>query len=101
MTRAEQAALYAYPKKSAVSGVSMLGNNNRDDFMFQRDIFRKGYEQAEKDLALTWEDMKLIVNIADDILKGKTVFKSLHRFPLETVYYEEVLRRFNEIKHQL
>lgn len=50
MTRAEEAALNAYPKKPSVSGVSMLGNNDRDDFKFQRDIFQRGYEKAEKDI---------------------------------------------------
>lgn len=50
MTRAEEAALNAYPKKPSVSGVSMLGNNDRDDFNFQRDIFQRGYEKAEKDI---------------------------------------------------
>lgn len=86
MTRAEQAALYAYPKKSAVSGVSMLGNNNRDDFMFQRDIFRKGYEQAEKDLALTADDVGRIHNL---------VRKMQFRYNATVGCYPEVAEIFN------
>lgn len=98
MTRAEEAALYAYPKKSAVSGVSMLGNNNRDDFMFQRDIFREGYEQAEKDLALTWKDIQIIVEISDELVECMEVGIIEPYLANEQTFYEEVLRRFNEAK---
>lgn len=49
----------------------------------------KGYEQAEKDLALTWEDMALAfkcVNAALDDCDGKTREEVL----------KDALRRFNE-----
>lgn len=53
----------------------------------------KGYEQAEKDLALTWED---IVKIEDIV---QTVFDHTD-YALKGIQpaYEEVLRRFNELK---
>lgn len=50
-----------------------------------------GYEQAEKDLALSWEDIKLIVDIAGNI---KPCLRD------EQTFHEEVLRRFNEAKKQ-
>lgn len=55
-----------------------------------------GYEQAEKDLALTWEDVKAIVTIADSMLTH-TAWDAID-WPDEQKYYEEVLRRFNEQK---
>lgn len=66
--------------------------------MFQRDIFRKGYEQAEKDLALNWEDMKRIVEIADELTERMDAGIIDPYLASEQAYYKEVLRRFNEIK---
>ena len=59
--------------------------------------YKAGYEQAEKDLALTWEDMKTIEQIIatsdwyDFEINGKLWSKE---------FYEEVLRRFNEGKEK-
>ena len=51
--------------------------------------FVDGYRQAEKDLALTWEDASAIVEIAMDIIgEGK-----IHG---EQNIYTEVLKRFKE-----
>jgi hypothetical protein len=47
----------------------------------------RGYHQAEKDLALTWEDVKLIWNITDE----------MDNMP-EEEFYQEVLKRFNTQK---
>ena len=55
-----------------------------------------GYRQAEKDLALTLEDVKAIVTIADSMLTH-TAWDAID-WPDEQKYYEEVLRRFNEQK---
>ena len=57
--------------------------------------FRRGYEAAEKDLALTWEDIKTIVQILDDSdwydfeINGKLWSEE---------FYKEVLKRFKEAK---
>ncbi len=57
--------------------------------------YLQGYEQAEKDLALTWKDIKIIVKILADSdwydfeLNGKLWSKE---------FYEEVLTRFKQIK---
>jgi hypothetical protein len=62
-------------------------------------VFINGYEQAEKDLALTWEDIKKISRIldimVDDDLKGE-----IPKEWGEKEYYEEVLRRFNKAKEE-
>ena len=60
--------------------------------------FVKGYEQAEKDLALTWEDVKRIVEIADSLMPYVCVKQGdlEHNFQTEENYYREVLKRFNQ-----
>lgn len=72
--RAEQAALRAYPYETGVKGLICEQS---------RGIFIKGYEQAEKDLALTLEDVAYIVDTFY-FVEGSTKEKC-----------EEVLRRFN------
>ena len=75
--RAEQAALRAYPYETGVKGLICEQS---------RVIFIKGYEQAEKDLALTCEDVAYIVDTFYAV-EGSVKEKC-----------EEVLRRFNEYK---
>ena len=54
--------------------------------------YDKGYEQAEKDFALTAEDIRLI-----DSMVAK--FAAEHgEWPYRKDHYEEVLRRFNDLK---
>lgn len=57
--------------------------------------FVKGYEQAEKDLALTWEDIQTIDNIVVDMARNTD-------WPLrgQEVFYTEVLNRFNKSKEK-
>ena len=55
-----------------------------------------GYKQAEKDLALTWEDIKMIFTIADNY---DSEFNRPHIG--SDAYYKEVLRRFNEQKERM
>jgi hypothetical protein len=93
MTRAEERALEAYPTQDMYS--SLLDGSNR----LKREVFINGYEQAEKDLALTWEDIKKISRIldimVDDDLKGE-----IPKEWGEEEYYEEVLRRFNKVNEE-
>lgn len=63
-----------------------------------RRAFIHGYEQAEKDLALTCKDMKRIVNIADELTERMDAEIIEHYLISEQAYYEEVLRVFNETK---
>ena len=52
-----------------------------------------GYHQAEKDLELTWEDLKMIDDISDNVYAECDV----EMFD-EKEYYQEVLKRFKETK---
>ena len=85
--RAEQKAQRAY--------------TDHEGFTFddERKAYAKGYEQAEKDLALTWEDIKAIVTIADSMLTG-TAWDAIE-WPDQQKYYEEVLRHFNEQREKI
>lgn len=76
--KAEERALEAYPIES---------HEMYDDLYRQRNAYVKGYHQAEKDLELTWGDMKLIWNITDE----------MDNMP-EEEFYQEVLKRFKKLK---
>lgn len=59
------------------------------------DGYQEGYSQAEKDLALTWEDMRSIY----EIICGIDAELSALPYGLGyQEYWEEVLRRFNKSK---
>lgn len=137
--RAEERALEAYP-------IQMIGGGTcyRDINTTDREVFKQGYEQAEKDIIaiiesriaeilgdaqpkptirielkelitriekanemktqeLTWQDIKRIVKIADDLIPC-TPFVSVSEqifadeFQTEESYYQEVLKRFKEEK---
>ena len=53
----------------------------------------KGYQQAEKDLTLTWMDIADIENVTTEILKecGSKIL-----YDTEECFYQEVLKRFNK-----
>ena len=51
----------------------------------------EGYHQAEKDNELTWEDLKMIDEISDQVYAECDV----DAFD-EKEYYQEVLKRFNK-----
>lgn len=57
------------------------------------DAVKHGYHQAEKDLELSWEDLKMLDDISDDVYAECDVEK----FD-EKEYYQEVLKRFKERK---
>ena len=98
--RAKQAALKAYPptyttvKRHAKRVQSELVDTHKP----VRAIFQQGYEMAEKDLALTWKDVKKIVTIADSMLTY-TAWDAVD-WPDKQKYYEEVLRRFNAKRNE-
>ena len=85
--RAEEAAMKAYP-------VVMEEHTERDLNKPRRLSYIKGYEQAEKDLALTWED---ISEIAAWI---SVCFTNCKEGDTSKEIYEEALRRFNESKNK-
>lgn len=103
--RAEERALEAYPVKM-VSGPIGFEELLKFDFnSLFRCIFTEGYEQAEKDtierddLALTWQDIRRIVKIADDLLddpKARVAFQNHN----EEYYYERVLEQYNNSRDE-
>ena len=87
--RAEEAALKAYPELAAEwMKVKTLQP-------MKRAIYKQGYEQAEKDLDLSWEDIWKIVH---DYFEVDFLSESAIRDP-KTIC-EEVLRRFNEYREK-
>ena len=92
MSKAEERALEAYPKDIKeyvdVKGVKSVVDNN----CWQRTIFLKGYQQAEKDLALTLVDIKKICLIAREVHKYYGFWSD--------IVYQDVLNRFNEQKEK-
>jgi hypothetical protein len=92
--KATERALEAYPKETRdITGfVVDIGHPQ-----YMRDLYIEGYHQAEKDLALTWEDMRelyiIFAEVDTEIELCKTDIKA------ETIgYYEEVLKRFKNLK---
>ena len=88
MSKAEERALETYPQ---VPGTV-------DIYEAERDAYTFGYEQAEKDLAMTWEDVKRIVEIADKLCPytSKDIAEFQENFQTEKAYYKRVLEEFND-----
>ena len=88
LSRAKEEALKAYPPQSISANY---------DTIDRRDAFEYGYLKAEKDLELTWEDMRelyiIFAEVDTEIELCKTDIQA------ETLgYYKEVLKRFNKLK---
>lgn len=67
--RAEQKALKAYPVQGRWIG-NQYGDWEEDTNRVYRNVFLDGYEQAEKDLELTADDVKNIFNrVRDEQIK--------------------------------
>jgi hypothetical protein len=102
MTRAEQRANERFPlmQESDIEGLEALkymGMEFDSVYEFnsaryvQQNYFIEGYHQAEKDLALTWEDIREIDRLSGCLLtlKGNSDDKE---------FYQEVLKRFKDLK---
>ena len=50
----------------------------------------EGYHQAEKDLELSWEDMKLIYDISDEL-----------PYMVEEDFFKKVLKKFNKKRNRV
>lgn len=96
--RAEEAAMKAYPTKYREIPIGYSVPINK--YVTERACFVQGYEQAEKDLALTWEDIRTIclLTIGAEIVRDKPDLADNVQEKLEQVFYEDVLRRFRETK---
>lgn len=91
MNKAEEAALKAYSKGPTVN----IGYEDYDQYSKERSGFIQGYKQAEKDLALTWEDAKLIYRIADELEREGCIKRDRL---IGYKFWSEVVKRFLETK---
>lgn len=86
--RAEEAASKAYPldKPHLIC---------KDCQRILQEVYQEGYEQAEKDLELTWEEIADIVILADTVLDShEEEWKKLG----PEAYYSAVLRAYKDAK---
>lgn len=86
MSKAEERALEKYP----IEMYEEVGWRCVDKNTHKRQYFIEGYHQAEKDLELSWADIKLIIDIVDS--------ESLKPHLFDEIDYQEVLKRFKEMK---
>lgn len=105
MTKAEQAALLVYPDtyttyrkegdpEGIESGISPFPNTH----ILERKGFVRGYERAEKDLILTWQDIRSIVEIADKLVEKDVNGQLPEVCETEEGYYKAILEEFNKTR---
>jgi len=92
MSKAEERALEAYPS------TSHYWNAEPDRNAEAREFYKQGYKQAEKDLELTWEDVKLLQDISHEVFAevANGCIDYYQVYPTEQSFLEEVLKRFKE-----
>lgn len=62
-----------------------------------REGVKFGYEQAEKDLALTWEDVAILITIYEQGIDNGD-YQRYKEAEWMKEYSQDILRRFNEIR---
>ena len=97
MNRAEERALEAYPYSKGKAVVSGFGTIEFGQHHDERVGYVEGYHQAEKDLALTIEDIEKIHTFLYAIKHNKQGVFTFTR--LSDEQYQEVLNRFNKQKN--
>lgn len=94
MSKAEDRAFERCPKSE--NAIEEMRNERK------RAIFTEGYQQAEKDLELTWEDLKLLQDISYEVFaevaNGSVDYYQI--YPTEQSFLKEVLERFKERKEK-
>ena len=101
--RAEKAALKAYPVNMTPLNYQDLieqfgGKTEIDVNTYPRCLFQAGYEQAEKYLALSIDDIEKIHTFLYAIKNNKQGAFTFTR--LSDEQYKEVLRRFKAVKEE-
>lgn len=94
--RAIEEAWKAYPKGPEQKFITAYGTFEFDHDAPNREGFIKGYEAAEKDLALTVEDLELLHTFLYAVKNNKQGAFTFTR--LSDEQYQEVLKRFKEAK---
>ena len=61
------------------------------------EAYYEGYQQADKDLELSWEDMSLI-RLVFDAIEANIHLGAIKISPMTKEYYQEVLKQFNQKK---
>jgi len=89
ISKAEEQASRLYPYENGVKG--LICENSRQ-------LFIQGYEQAEKDLAMTIDDLELLHTFLYAVKNNKQGCFTFTR--LSDEQYQEVLRRFNNAKQR-
>ena len=89
MSRAEERGLERVPPRYRPSKDR---TKKIDSALPVRKFYIEAYQQAEKDLALTWEDMERIYIIVRHLECSMILYNSNKEL------YQEVLRRFNETR---
>ena len=92
MSKAEERALERFPvhKGASKEWIKVHLKNICGDYI-------EGYQQAEKDLALTWEDMMIIHKYIKDAMNFH-LYKMMEDLDGQKTVYEEVLKRFKANK---
>ena len=99
MSKAEERALEAYPKK-----IEWVGNQwdgaTFDVNSEKRFYYQQGYKEAEKDLELKWEDVSKIKQIMFDYNRQlrPEIVENKASLPKDEEYCREVLNRFKKGK---
>ena len=97
--KATERAYEAYPKETRdIDGIVVdIGHPQ-----YMRNLYIEGYKQAEKDLELGWEDLKLLQDISHEVIaevaRGSVDYYQI--YPTQQSFLEEVLKRFKERKEK-
>ena len=95
MSKAEDRAIEKYP----IEMYEEVGWRCVDKNKHKRQYFIEGYHEAEQDNELTWEDMAFI-RLAFDALEANIHLGAIKIQPMTKEYYQEVLKRFKEMKEK-
>lgn len=88
MNKAEDKAAKKALEKFPILFSERMGYDKTNLQQERRNAYEKGYQQAEKDLELTYDDICEIMEIREDVLEMDS-YENL---------YEEILKRFKERK---
>ena len=97
MDKAESRALEAYPKEGRNAFHSYFGILEFDGNAAHRVGYINGYRRAEKDLALTWEDIAKIITIYELEVAEGNISRYGEAKDLQP-YSKRILEKFNKLK---